>query len=138
MLHKLFRQVVSPIITLLDSLSVSSLTELIGKDVKTLRRTLTNLHLVFNVPETESHPVRLLHPLFRDFLLNQKRYLNPQFYINEKLVHHKMYKNCLQVISKHLRHNICNLRHLGTCTANLSRIEVDRYIQPHVQYACRF
>ena len=138
MLHKLFRQVVGPIITLLDSLSVSSLAELIGKDVKTLRRTLINLHSVLNVPETGSHPIRLLHPSFRDFLLNQRRCSNPQFYIDEKLVHHEMYENCLQIMSKHLRRDICNLGHPGACIADLSRIEVDRHIQPHVHYACRF
>jgi hypothetical protein len=35
------------------------------------------LHSVLNVPETESSTIRLLHPSFRDFLLDPKRCSNP-------------------------------------------------------------
>jgi hypothetical protein len=138
MLHELFRQVVGPVVTLQDLLSVASLAELLGKDVATLRRTLANLHSVLDVPETETNTVRLLHPSFRDFLLNQSRCSDSRFHIDERLVHREMYKHCLRVMSKHLRRDMCNLRHPGARLAELSRAEVDRHIQPHVQYACRF
>lgn len=72
-LHELFRQVVGPIVILQDPLSVASLAKLLGKDVATLKRTLSNLHSVLDVPVDESNTVRLLHPSFRDFLLNQSR-----------------------------------------------------------------
>ncbi|KAJ5681608.1 uncharacterized protein N7477_001548 [Penicillium maclennaniae] len=138
MLHELFRQVVGPIVTLQDPLSVASLAELLGKDVATLKRTLANLHSVLDVPEVESNTVRLLHPSFRDFLLNQSRCSDPRFHIDGRLVHCEIYKRSLQVLSKHLRRDMCNLRHPGARTADLSRTEVDRHIQPHVRYACRF
>lgn len=138
MLHKLFRQAVGPIVTLLDPLSVNSLAELLGKDVETLRRTLTNLNSVLDVSETKSNTIRLLHPSLRDFLLDRRRCLNPQFHIEEQLVHREMYKCCLKVMSKHLRRDICNLRHPGACISDLGNIQVDTHIQPHIQYACRF
>ncbi|TVY23522.1 Vegetative incompatibility protein HET-E-1, partial [Lachnellula hyalina] len=137
-LRELFRQVVGPIIISPESLSVLDLAEILGKDVEALNRTLSNLHSVLYVPEAKSLTVRLLHPSFRDFLLDQKRCLNPQFYIDEKLVHREMYINCLRVISTHLRRDICNLQHPGADISKLSRSEVDRQIQPHIQYACRF
>lgn len=137
-LRKLFRQVVGPIIISQEPLSVSSLAKLLGKDVETLKRTLSNLHSVLHVPESELSIVRLLHPSFRDFLLDQGRCLDPQFCIDEKLVHREMYTNCLQVMSQQLRRDICNLRRPGAYTTELSRSEVDRHIQPPVQYACRF
>jgi hypothetical protein len=137
-LRELFRQIVGPIVTLLDQLSITSLAELLGKDIDTLRRTLSNLHSVLDVSEVESNTIRLLHPSFRDFLLDQERCLNPHFYIDEKLVHREMYQTCLKVMSKHLRRDICNLRRPGSLVADLSKTEVERYIQPHVQYACRF
>jgi hypothetical protein len=137
-LQKLFRQVVGSIVTLLDPLSVTSLAELLGKDIETLRRTLSNLHSVLNVPKVETNTVQLLHPSFRDFLLDQKRCSSPHFHIDEKLVHREMYENCLRTMSKHLRRDMCNLRRPGACMADLSGTEVDRHIQPHVQYACRF
>lgn len=52
--------------------------------------TLLNLHSVLHVPETESGTVGLLHPSFRNFLLDQKRYSNPQISIDEKLVQRAM------------------------------------------------
>ncbi|KAF1972832.1 hypothetical protein BU23DRAFT_641716 [Bimuria novae-zelandiae CBS 107.79] len=138
MLHELFRQVVGPVVTMQDPLSVASLAELLRKDVVTLRRTLANLHSVLDVPEANSSAIRLLHPSFRDFLLSQSRCSNPQFHINERTVHGEMYKHCLQVMSKHLRRDMCSLKDPRARIADLSRTEVDRHIQAHVQYACRF
>jgi hypothetical protein len=137
-LHEQFRQVVGPVVTMQDLLSVASLAELLGKDVATLRRTLANLHSVLDVPQADSGAIRLLHPSFRDFLLSPSRCSNPQFCIDERTVHGEIYKHCLEVMSKHLRRDMCNLRDPGTRTADLSRTEVDRHIPAHVQYACRF
>jgi hypothetical protein len=137
-LRELFRQVVGPIIISPEPLSVSNIAKLLGKDIEALNRTLSNLHSVLHVPEAESGTVRLLHPSFRDFLLDQKRCSNLQFYIDEKLVHRDMYMNCLRVMSQYLRRDICNLRRPGADISELSRSEVDRHIQPYIQYACQF
>ena len=137
-LRVLFRQVVGPIVTSLNPLSVPGLAELLQKDVETVKRILDNLHSVLDVPETELGTIQLLHPSFRDFLLDPRRCSDPQFYIDEKLVHHEMYKNCLRVMSEHLRRDICNLRRPGAGISELSRSEVDQQIYPYVQYACRF
>ncbi|CAN9240537.1 unnamed protein product [Alternaria alternata] len=80
-LHKQFRQVVGPVVTMQDPLSVASLAELLRKDVATLRRTLANLQSVLDVPDADSSAIRLLHPSFRDFLLSPSRCSNPQFCI---------------------------------------------------------
>ncbi|KAH8723582.1 hypothetical protein GQ44DRAFT_773954 [Phaeosphaeriaceae sp. PMI808] len=138
MLYEQFRQVVGPIVTMRDPLSVVSLASLLRKDVATHRRTLGNLHSVLDVPEADSNAVRLLHPSFRDFLLNPSRCSDPQFHINEQTVHHELYEHCFQVMSKHLRRDMCNLKDPGISIARLSQIDVARHIQPHVQYACRF
>ena len=138
MLHKLFRQVVGPIVTLQDPLSVSDLAELLGKDVATLRRTLNNLHSVLDLPVDDLMTIRLLHPSFLDFLLDRSRCSDPQYYIDQRLVHRDMYKQCLQTLSKHLGRDICNLQHPAARTVDLNRTEVARHIQPCVQYACRF
>jgi hypothetical protein len=137
-LHELFRQVVGAIVTMQDPLSVASLAELLGKDVKNLRRTLANLHSVLDVPEADSSAIRLLHPSFRDFLLSLSRCSSPQFHIDERTVHAEMHKHCLEVMSKHLRRDMCSLAEPGARMADLSRAKVDKHIQAHVQYACRF
>jgi hypothetical protein len=137
-LRELFREVVGPIIISSEPLSVSNLVGLLGTDVEALNQTLSNLHSVLHVPEAESGTIRLLHPSFRDFLLDHKRCSNPQFHIDEKLVHREMYMNCLRVMKQHLRRDICNLQYPGADISELSRSDMDKHIQPHVQYACRF
>ncbi|KAH8621457.1 Vegetative incompatibility protein [Alternaria alternata] len=137
-LHKQFRQIVGAVVTMQDPLSVASLAELLRKDVATLRRTLANLQSVLDVPDADSSVIRLLHPSFRDFLLSPSRCSSPQFRIDKRIVHTRVYKHCLEVMSKHLRRDMCNLRDPGARTADLSQIEVARHIPPHVQYACRF
>ncbi|KAF1816850.1 hypothetical protein P152DRAFT_510201 [Eremomyces bilateralis CBS 781.70] len=113
-LRELFRQVVGPIIISPEPLSVLNLVRLLGKDVKTLNRTLSNLHSVLDVPEAESSTVRLLHPSFRDFLLNRKRCSNFQFYIDDKLVHHTDdYHNVENFLRKHFLHWLEALALLG-------------------------
>lgn len=41
-------------------------------------------------------------------------------------------------MSKTLRRNICRLETLGTFKSETENIVMDRYIPPHVQYACLY
>jgi hypothetical protein len=137
-LRKLFRQIVGPIAISQEPLSIYSLARLLKRDIESLKQTLSKLYSVLYIPETESSPIRLLHPSFRDFLLNPTRCLDLQFYIDEKVVHHDMYGNCLQILSEELRRDICNLQRPGASVTELSRSDLNNYIQPYMQYACRF
>jgi len=139
-MHSLFRQVVGPIVILQDPLSVASLAALLREDVATLRRVLTNLHSVLSVPEPEddSTTIRPLHPSFRDFLLNPNRCLDHKYFIDKGLVHRTIYERCLEIMSKHLRRDICNLQRPAARKIDLSSLEVTRHIPPDVQYACLF
>ena len=137
-LGELFRQFIGPIIVSPEPLSVSNLASLLGTDIETLNQTLSTLHSVLYIPEDKSSTVRLLHPSFRDFLLDQKRCSNPQFYIDKKLVHREMYIRCLQVMSTHLRRDICDLGNTGADISELSRSEVNKHIPSYIRYACRF
>ncbi|KYG41272.1 hypothetical protein M433DRAFT_159236 [Acidomyces richmondensis BFW] len=137
-MYLLFRQVVGPIVILQDPLSVASLAELLEKDVATLRKTLNNLHSVLSVPEDDWKLIRPLHASFRDFLLDPTRCSDREYSINEGLIHRTIYERCLQIMSTHLRRDICNLQRPATSVDDLISEEVSRHIQPDVQYACRF
>ncbi|RYN21505.1 Vegetative incompatibility protein [Alternaria arborescens] len=137
-LHTLFREIVGPIVTLQDPLSIDNLAELLGKDVAVLRRTVARLNSVLHVPAAGPGTMQLLHPSFRDFILDQRRCTSLRFHIDERSVHREMYTHCLRLISKHLHRDICNLQNPGALVAELSQIDLDRYIEPHVKYACRF
>ena len=137
-LRKNFAQIVGSIVVLFDTLSTGSLAGLLKKPTKKINQALTHLHSVLDVPESQDGVIRLLHPSFRDFLLDEQRCLNPQFFIDKKQAHHNLFANCLQTMSDHLRRDICNLRVPGALAAEVNRSELDQHIPLHVQYACRY
>ncbi|KAF2016553.1 hypothetical protein BU24DRAFT_481180 [Aaosphaeria arxii CBS 175.79] len=137
-LRRLFRQVVGSIVILQDSLSVDQLAELLGIDSAVVRKTLARLHSVLHVPASETGSIQLLHPSFRDFLLDQGRCSELDFYIDERLVHSEMAEHCVRSMSKHLHRDMCNLQDPGILIADLGWFDIDQYVQPHLQYACRF
>lgn len=138
MLNKQFRDIVGTVVTLLDPLSVSSLAGLLGKDIETLKQTLSNLHSVLDVPASDTKAIRLLHPSFRDFLLNPERCSDPQFCVDEQLAHRHLYRSCLKIMIANLKHDICNLKHAGILLSEVNQSKVNGCIPAHVRYACRF
>lgn len=138
MLQAEFCQVVGSLVTLQDSLSMTSTAALFGKDVETLRRTLGHLSSVLDIPKSGTMPIQLHHPSFRDFLLDQSRCSDDQYRVDVSLVHQYLYEQCLCVMTKHLREDICDLQDYTVRSAEISRERVNECITPHVQYACRF
>ncbi|KAI6856621.1 hypothetical protein KC343_g83 [Hortaea werneckii] len=84
MLQAEFCQVVGSLVTLQDSLSMTSTAALFGKDVETLRRTLGHLSSVLDIPKSGTMPIQLHHPSFRDFLLDQSRCSDDQYRVDSE------------------------------------------------------
>ena len=133
-----FRDTVGSIIVLFASLSTVSLARLSPALSSTIGVTLDPLKSVLNVSEDRNSPIQLLHPSFRDFLVNQERCLDRHFWINERKAHHEIAKQCICVMSKTLKRNICRLRTPGTLKSETETSTVDQYLPSHVQYACQY
>ena len=127
-----FRDTVGSIIVLFASFSTVSLARLSPALSSTIGVTLGPLKSVLNVPEDGNSPIKLLHPSFRDFLVNQERCLDRYFWINESQVHQKIAKQCLYVMSKTLKTNICCIRTPGTLKSETETSIVDQYLPSHV------
>lgn len=82
---KLFKQIVGSIIVLSDPISVCTLTKLLDAAPSDIGDTLGPLHSVLNISRDDTSPIRLLHLSFRDFLIDNERCKNPQFWIDEKV-----------------------------------------------------
>ena len=137
-LYQLFSRVVGSIVVLFDMLSTAHLAELLGLPKHEVVLTLGHLHSVLEVPESEDDSVRLLHPSFRDFLLDKDRCLNPLFAVDKKKAHRHLFTRCLEVMSNFLRRDMCDLRKPGARAAKIDRSKVNKCIPLHVQYACRY
>lgn len=137
-LAKRFRDTVGPILILFASLSTVTLARLFPALSDTISVTLGHLKSVLKVPEDQTSAVQLLHPSFRDFLINQERCLDRHFWINERKAHHNIAEQCLCVMSNSLKRNICRLRTPGTLKSETGTSTVDQYLPYHVQYACQY
>lgn len=136
-----FQQYVGPIILIFDLLSVDSLSKLLSVDSRDkgdMKAALRKLGSVLDAPEKEDSPIRLLHPSFRDFLLNKQACQDDYFWINEKKVQEGLVKNCLQVMLKDLKKDICGLQKPGTLVSEVKSSSIARDLPSHVQYACRY
>ena len=133
-----FRQIMGYIVALFDELSVSALAQLLSMSVKAVDLSLGTMHSVLNIPSDLESPIRLHHPSFRDFLLNEARCGDKRFYVEEALIHSKLVTSCLQAISVALNRNSCHLPTPGSSPQDIQTETLNKHLPKHVQYACQY
>ena len=133
-----FKLVVGSIIVLFDELSISNLANLLILGDKSVEACLNSLHSVLNISQDLQSPIRLLHPSFRDFLLDERRCGDRRFFQEEAGIHEKLARSCLGVISTSLRQNICHLPTPGSPPHDVSKETLSSKLPKHVQYACNY
>ena len=135
-LSKRFRQIVGSIIVLFDVLPSSALGDLLFVEREEIDLTLNSLHSLLNISKKREFPIRLLHPSFRDFLLDRKRCEDDRFWIDQKIVHINLAKDCLRLLSNALKRDICSLKSSGHLAREIQIDQIDDYLSKSVQYAC--
>lgn len=83
-------------------------------------------------------PVRLFHLSFREFLLDTNTREKTPFWIDEKEMHQKIAVQCLTVMFRCLKKNMCNLESEGMQRTEIDRDSINRFIPPELQYSCRY
>ncbi|KAJ5703610.1 hypothetical protein N7493_011535 [Penicillium malachiteum] len=131
-----FQAVVGAIVNLAEPLSIAHISWLISFDRCDVKDTLEGLQSVVSFGDDESSPIQLLHLSFRDFLLDDTRCLIKGFLISKSQVHASLLQNCLEVLSKTLRRDICGLSDQSICAKDVEPAQVNKRIPGHVQYAC--
>ena len=96
------------------------------------------LRSVLDVPNDPDFPIRLLHPSFREFLIDEQRCLDRRFKINEKKTHRDLVESCLKVMSRALKRDICGLQMPGALASEVESKTLSRCLPKYVQYACRY
>ena len=133
-----FRQIVGPIVTSFDELSISAVAKLLSMPIKSVKVALESLHSVLKVPDNSESPIRLLHPSFHDFLLSETRCEDKRLFIQEQSVHRDLVTSCLGAISAGLRRNLCNLPTPATSPQDVRREVMHKALPKHIQYACQY
>jgi hypothetical protein len=90
-------------------------------------------------------PVRFFHPTFREYLLQRRK--DDQFFLDELEAHHRLTSNCLSLMQKRLKPDICQFGDeieeyaddFQTLVIDLDlKAVIDTNIPVVLRYACRF
>ena len=136
--YKMLKAILGTVIILYSPLSAVSLASLLYIPKEDIDRTVDDLHSILVVPEDQCHPIRLHHPSFRDFLLDQQRCRDQHFLVNEKTAHEALAQNCLKLMNTCLKRDICEMHAPGVLTSEVERSRIEERLRPEVQYACLY
>ncbi|KAH6853275.1 WD40-repeat-containing domain protein [Chaetomium sp. MPI-CAGE-AT-0009] len=134
----ILREVLGSIVVLAAPVSMLSLASLLSIPPSDIKETLLDLHTIFHIPSQPTGLIRLHHPTFRDFLLDEKRSGDLDFSVSEKQAHRDLAEGCLKVMSNMLKRDICELGSPGTLVKDVEPERVRRCIPDHLQYACLY
>jgi hypothetical protein len=133
-----FKKIVGTIGILSEPLSTTALAKLLAVKKEEITIRLRTLRSVLNVPEDTVSPIRLLHPSFRDFLLDKKRCPDEHFWVDKKESHRILAESCLRLMSGKLKRDICGLRTPDALATEVGSYQAQQCLPPELQYACRY
>lgn len=134
--YSVFRQVVGTIILLKEQLTVVELAALLSIERAVVWECLHSLYSVIHVRMSDEK-IQLLHPSFRDYLLDSSRCTHANFQIHEGAGSEYIAVSCINLLMGNLKPDMCNLRHPGTLAQSLDNQKVLEYITGDISYACR-
>ena len=134
----MLRYILGSVVVLLSPLSACSLSKLLHVPKGDVDQILEDLHAILDIPKEPTHPLRLHHPSFRDFLLTKERCSDSNFWVGEKQAHQTLADNCIRLMSTSLEQNICKLDAPGVLITEVESDRVKQCLPPEVQYACLY
>jgi hypothetical protein len=137
-LYSMLRQFLGSIVALFSPLSVESLSRLLDTRKQQVDRTLKRLHAILDIPKDRNRPLRLHHPSFRDFLLNQRRCKDLNFWVDEKQAHQTLADSSIRLMSTSLKQDICRQVSPSALVTNLERSRIEQCLPSDVEYACLY
>ncbi|KAH7242544.1 hypothetical protein BKA59DRAFT_481002 [Fusarium tricinctum] len=99
---------------------------------------LKKLHALVSVPQDEKTPLEVVHTSFRDFILSKRRSTQLRFQVQENKMHKEALVRCLDIMSSELHEDICELLWPGITRSEIPQDRVEKMIQRHLRYACRY
>jgi hypothetical protein len=134
-----FRKIVGAIILLQDPLSISALAQLLEHDEADLEGALSPLHSLLGIPSNHDESVRIFHPSFRDFLLDEERCQDTRFTVPEGRTHAQLALYCLKTMLRYLKRNICGTGDDTILNSEIPDLEskLREHVPPALSYACQ-
>jgi hypothetical protein len=130
------REIVSTIAILFQPQPLSTLSSILDMDQHTIQLRLKYLGSLLSIPDDRNIPIRPLHPSFRDFLFDNSRCSSSYFSSNEEADHLRLTDLCLDILSEHLKEDICNVQQPGIAASDVKKAKIKQAISPEAEYAC--
>lgn len=134
----LFHRIIGSIVVVYDALSISQLADILQEPRAEISKTLHQLHSIIDVPEQEDGVIRILHPSFRDYIVNAKRCSHELYAIDARKANRELFRCCLRILLDQLRRNPCDIKQPGMKARHISKIDIDKNIPFCLQYASQF
>lgn len=133
-----FQKFIGSVVLLAYPLPTSALTHLLDIPLDIIDNQLDSLHSILSISSSPSSPLRLLHLSFRDFLVDPSKRDKYPYWVNETTTHKRLVTNCLRVMKKGLRTDICGVKGPGTPRASIDQRTISDKLAPEVRYACQY
>jgi hypothetical protein len=133
------RDVLASLVLLRENMSVADLAALNGIQERGCQSVVRSLASVLLYDHAFAEPIRLMHLSFSDFLLDDQRSTNA--HAVDACTHNlRITARCLQIMNKHLREDICDIRDPSLFNAEVTDLKqrLDKAVPPLLRYACRF
>ncbi|KAH8659280.1 vegetative incompatibility protein HET-E-1 [Tricladium varicosporioides] len=134
----MIKSLLGSVVTLFSPLSTQSLAKLVNTSQEEVDQTLDDLHAILDIPKSQTCPLRLHHPSFRDFLLNKERCGDSNFQVDEKQAHQALAKNCIRLMLNSIKQNICGQEAPGIFVVNVESTRIEQCLPQEVRYACLY
>ncbi|KAL3476981.1 quinon protein alcohol dehydrogenase-like superfamily [Aspergillus californicus] len=138
MLYSLLRQVLGAIILLSSPLPLEALCKLLKLRLQRVDYVFKNLHAILDIPAQSDQSIRLHHPSFRDFLLDQARCNDLNFWVDEQKAHQELAHDCLKLMNSTLKENICGLESFKASINKVDKTRLQQNLSLEIRYACLF
>jgi hypothetical protein len=136
--YSVLKQVLGTLAILYSSLSINSLPGLLYLPKEAIEGGLADLHAILDIPKDTGRPLRLHHPLFRDFLLNKDKCNDLKFWVDKRQAHQTLADNCIRLMSNSLKQDVCRQGAAGTLVADIESSQIEQFLPPEVRYACLY
>lgn len=136
-----FQKIIGVIILLANPLSLSSLAELLETPERHIRIHLDLFHSVLSIPSDPKLPIRTLHLSFHDYLVDdhtKDQEATSRFWVDKRAKHELIANQCLTIMGRYLKKNICELPSYGTSRTEIYPESIARSLPPALQYACHY
>jgi hypothetical protein len=135
----MIRSVVGTVVLATNPLSPSAITTLMGFECDEVVALLASIQSLLALSDDIDHPIQPFHKSFPDFITDPSRCVNTQFYVSPNYYHLELTLNCLRLMDKSLKKNMCSIPDY-TLNSNMDglpeRIKMNG-IHGALEYACR-